>query len=173
MASSRGAEAARTDLRSSAAQKAADINAVIDVFSAQRLLVLGKDSIEILMTFCCRPGNSSGTGLEDDQLDRTLYSQMVTDADTMGHQPPGLLLLYRPGRLATIDAATSRWQDAPGRYPPLPATSKAFLSAAHHAARRGSQAAAEWFRHPRLADRTGGGGIGRRLQSACRGGPAT
>ena len=47
--------------------------------------------------------------------------------------------LYRPGRLATIDAATTRWQDAPTRYPPLPATSKAFLDAAHHAARRSTR----------------------------------
>ena len=31
--------------------------------------------------------------------------------------------LYRPGRLAAIDAAITRWQDAPTRYPPLPATS--------------------------------------------------
>ena len=44
--------------------------------------------------------------------------------------------LYRPGRAATIDAATTRWQDAPTRYPPLPAVSKAFLRAAQHAASR-------------------------------------
>ena len=44
-----------------------------------------------------------------------------------------------PGRLATIDAATTRWQNAPARYPPLSATSKAFLDAAHHAARRGAR----------------------------------
>ena len=43
------------------------------------------------------------------------------------------------GRLATIDAAATRWQDAPTRYPPLPATSQAFLGAAHHAARRGTR----------------------------------
>ena len=47
--------------------------------------------------------------------------------------------LYRPGRLATIDAAAARWQGAPARYPPLPATSEAFLGAAHHAARRATR----------------------------------
>ena len=47
--------------------------------------------------------------------------------------------LYRPGRLATIDAATSRWQDALTRYPPLSATSQAFLRAAHHTASRSTR----------------------------------
>ena len=55
---------------------------------------------------------------------------------TIAETPPNL---YRPGRLATIDAAVSRWQNAPARYPPLPATSKAFLDAAHHAARRSTR----------------------------------
>jgi hypothetical protein len=74
--------------------------------------------------------------LGDDQLDRTLWSQVVTDADTWHGNRRDSSYLYRPGRLATIDAAATRWQDAPTRYPPLPATSKAFLDAAHQAARR-------------------------------------
>ena len=91
------------------------------------------------MTCCCRPGNSSGTGSADDQLDRALYSQVVTDAHTWDSNGRDSSYLYRPGRLATIDAATTRWQNAPTRYPPLPATSKAFLGAAHHAARRSAR----------------------------------
>ena len=75
------------------------------------------------MTCCCRPGNSSGTGSETTRLDRALYSQVVTDADTWDDNGRDPSYLYRPGRLATIDAATTRWQDAPTRYPPLPATS--------------------------------------------------
>ena len=128
----------RTDLRSPAAQKAADIDAVIDVFSTQRLLVLGKDSVEISHDILLQAWKQLRDWLEDDQLDRTQYSQMVTDADTWDINRRDSSYLYRPGRLATIDAATSRWQDAPGRYPPLPATSQA-LSAAHHAARRGTR----------------------------------
>jgi hypothetical protein len=76
---------------------AADIDAVIDVFSAQRLLVLGEDSVEI-----------------------------AHDA------------LLHAWRLATVDTAAARWQGAPARYLPLPATSQAFLGAAHHAASRGT-----------------------------------
>ena len=73
------------------------------------------------------------------RLDRALYSQVVTDADTWDSNRRDSSYLYRPGRLATIDAATSRWQNAPTRYPPLPAVSKAFLRAAHHAARRSTR----------------------------------
>jgi hypothetical protein len=76
---------------------AADIDAVIGVFSAQRLLVLGEDSVEI-----------------------------AHDA------------LLHAWRLATVDTAAARWQGAPARYLPLPATSQAFLGAAHHAASRGT-----------------------------------
>jgi transcriptional regulator with XRE-family HTH domain len=55
----------RTDLHTPGAQMAADIDAVIDIFSAQRLLVLGRDAASrSLMTCCYRPGNSSGTGWE-------------------------------------------------------------------------------------------------------------
>ena len=74
--------------------------------------------------------------LGDDQLDRALYSQIVTDAETWDINRRDPSYLYRPGRLATIDAAITRWQDAPTRYPPLPAACTAFLRAAHHAASR-------------------------------------
>ena len=129
----------RTDLHSPGAQMAADIDAVIDIFSAQRLLVLGKDSVEISHDVLLQAWKQLRDWLGDDQLDRALYSQVVTDADTWDINRRDPSYLYRPGRLATIDAATSRWQDAPTRYPPLPATSQAFLRAAHHAARRSTR----------------------------------
>ena len=58
--------------------------------------------------------------LGDDQLDRALYSQVLTDADTWDENSRDSSYLYRAGRLATIDAATRRWRDMPARYPPLP-----------------------------------------------------
>ena len=118
---------------------AADIDAVIDVFSAQRLLVLGQDSVEISHDALLQAWKQLRDWLGDDQLDRALYSQVITDADTWDSNGRDSSYLYRPGRLATIDAATTRWQDAPTRYPPLPATSTAFLDAAHHAARRNTR----------------------------------
>ena len=112
------------------------IDAVIDVFSARRLLSLGGDSVEISHDVLLRAWKQLQDWLGDDQLDRALYSQVITDArtwDTSGREPS---YLYRPGRLAAIATAAARWANTPTRYPPLPPTSTAFLRAAHSAAHR-------------------------------------
>ena len=118
---------------------AADIDTVISVFSAQRLLVLGHDSIEISHDALLQAWKQLRDWLGDDQLGRALYSQVITDAATWDGNGRDPAYLYQPGRLATIDAAAARWQDAPARYPRLPATSETFLGAAHHAARRAAR----------------------------------
>jgi len=104
--------------------------------STQRLLILGHDSVEISHDALLQAWKQLRDWLADDQLDRVLYSQIVTDASTWDRNRRDSSYLYRPGRLAAIDAAAARWQNAPTRYSPLPATSKEFLDAAHHAARR-------------------------------------
>jgi len=129
----------RTDLRSSEAETAADIDAVIDIFSAHRLLVLGKDSIEISHDVLLRAWKQLRAWLEDDQLDRVLYSQVATDAQIWDNNRRDSSYLYRPGRLATVDAAALHWQEASTRYPPLSATTEAFLRAAHNAAARSTR----------------------------------
>ena len=129
----------RADLHAPGSPMAANIDAVIDLFSAQRLLVLGRDSVEISHDALLQAWKQFRDWLGDDQLDRALYSQVTTDADTWDSNGRDSSYLYRPGRLATIAAAASRWQDAPTRYPPLSATSQAFLDAAHHAARRSTR----------------------------------
>ena len=129
----------RADLSTPGTQTAADVNAVIGVFSAQRLLVLGEGSVEIAHDALLDAWKQLRDWLGDDQLDRALYSQVVTDAATWESSGRDSAYVYRPGRLAAIDAASARWQGAPTRYPPLPATSGAFLRAAHHAARRATR----------------------------------
>ena len=129
----------RADLRSPGSPMAADIDAAIDVFSAQRLLVLGEDSVEICHDALLQAWKQLRDWLGDDQLDRALYSQVLTDADTWNSSGRDSSYLYRAGRLATIGAATTRWQAAPTRYPPLTGTARAFLDAAHHAARRSTR----------------------------------
>jgi WD40 repeat protein/transcriptional regulator with XRE-family HTH domain len=129
----------KTDLRSMGAETAADVNAVIDIFSTRRLLVLGEDSVEISHDVLLHAWTQLRDWLGDDQLDRALYSQVVSDARTWDMNRRDSSYLYRPGRLAAIDAAVTRWQEAPTRYAPLPATGKAFLRAAHHAADRSTQ----------------------------------
>ena len=90
MASSRGAGAAGPICAPREPQMAADIDAVIDVFSARRLLVLGQDSVEISHDVLLQAWKQLRDWLGDDQLDRALYSQVVTDADTWDSQRPGL-----------------------------------------------------------------------------------
>jgi len=103
------------------------------------LLVLGEDSVEISHDALLQAWTQLRDWLEDDQLDRSLYSQVITDADTWDANRRDSSYLYQPRRLAAIDAAATRWRSASTRYPPLPATAQAFLDAAHHAARRGAR----------------------------------
>jgi transcriptional regulator with XRE-family HTH domain len=126
----------RTDLRFPGTQTAADIDAVIDVFSAHRLLVLGRDWVEIAHDLLLQAWEQLRGWLGGDQPDRVLYGQIITDAQTWESNGRNASYLYWPGRLAIIDAATARWQAAPARYPPLSVTSTAFLRAGHVAARR-------------------------------------
>ncbi len=129
----------RADLTSQGSRLAADANAVIGVFATQRLLVLGQDSVEIAHDVLLQAWKQLRDWLGDDQLDRALYSQVISDAATWDGHGRDPAYLYRPGRLATVDVAAARWQGAPARYFPLPATASAFLGAGHHAARRATQ----------------------------------
>ena len=126
----------RTDLQSAGAQRTADIDAVIDLFSAQRLLVLGEGSVEIAHDALLQSWKQLRDWLADNQLDHALYSQVVADAHTWDLNRRDASYLYQPGRLATIDAAASRWKDATTRYPSLPSIADAFLAAARRTASR-------------------------------------
>ena len=121
---------------SPAPQITADIDAVIDVFSARRLLILGADgTVEICHDVLLQAWKQLLEWLGDDQVDRALYSQVRTDADTWDEKGQDSSYLYRAGRLATIDAATRRWREMPDRYPALPGIGK-FLDASNRAKRR-------------------------------------
>ena len=71
----------KTDLRAPGTP-AADLDAVIDIFSAQRLLVLGQDGVEISHDVLLQAWKQLRDWLGNDQLDRALYSQVVIDAQT-------------------------------------------------------------------------------------------
>jgi len=107
----------RADLQSPGSPMAADIDAVIDTFSAHRLLVLGQDSVEISHDMLLQAWRQLRDWLGDDQVDRVLYSQVVTDAHTWDRNGRDSSYLYRAGQLATVDAAAARWRNAPARYP--------------------------------------------------------
>jgi WD40 repeat protein len=129
----------RAELHLPGPKLAADIDAVIDRFAVHRLLVLGTGSVEISHDILLQAWRQFRDWLGDDQLDRALYSQVITDARTWDLNRRDSSYLYQPGRLASIDAAAARWKDAPTRYPPLAATSEAFLRTAHRAASRSTR----------------------------------
>ncbi len=111
----------RADLRSPEPRLAADIDAVIESFSARRLLVLGTDSIEISHDMLLSAWKQFRDWLGDDQLDRVLYSQVVTDARTWDVNRRDSSYLYRPGL-----ARHHRRRRGPlaGRAHPLPAATR-------------------------------------------------
>jgi len=74
-------QCSRTDLHP-AGEQSADIDAVVDIFSAHRLLVLGQDGVEIAHDVLLQAWKQLRDWLGDDQLDRALYSQVLNDAQT-------------------------------------------------------------------------------------------
>ena len=152
----------RTDLHS-AAEQIADINAVIDIFSAHRLLVLGQDSVEIVPRRAVA-GLEAAPGMARRRPDRPRPVQPGCHRrGHLGQQPPGLLLPV-PARSARrhqrghdqlaecahpLPAATRRRQGVPS------------CRAPRRASRR--PAAAERFRDPCRSGRPGDGRIRRSL----------
>jgi hypothetical protein len=125
-----------SDLRPAGSQTADDIQAVINAFAARRLLILGDDNVEISHDVLLHAWKQLRDWLGNDRVDRIIYSQFITDADTWNSHRRDPSYLYSRGRLTTVEAAVARWAAAPTRYPPLPAISAEFLDAIRRAARR-------------------------------------
>jgi WD40 repeat protein len=114
-----------------------DVVAVLDAFAAERLLTLGVGTVEISHEVLLTAWKQFRDWLDEDQLDRVLYSQILNDArrwDTSGGDP---YYLYGAGRLAVIKTAITSWASTRSHYPPLPAVCTAFLNASRKAARHG------------------------------------
>ena len=129
----------RAELYLSYAEHKEDVDAVIRIFSSQRLIVLGQDDIEISHDALLESWTKLREWLGADRLDRTQYSQVVSDADTWDSHRRDPSYLYRSNRLAAIEAAADRWTQNPRRYPPLPHVSEAFIRAARSAQQRSAQ----------------------------------
>jgi WD40 repeat protein len=113
-----------------------DVEAVLEAFAAERLLTLGAGTVEISHEVLLTAWKQLQGWLDEDQLGRIQYSQIVSDSRSWLSNGCSPSYLYRAGRLAVITAATTRWAENPLRYPPLPPTGASFLDASHRAARR-------------------------------------
>ena len=118
------------------AHPAGDIDAVVGIFAARRLLVLADTSVEISHDVLLQAWKQLREWLAEDHLGRALHSQVVSDAHLWDTNQRAPSYLYQPGRLAEIATAATRWAATPTHYPPLAPTAVAFLDAAHRAARR-------------------------------------
>ena len=125
-----------SDLWPAGSQAIGDIQAVVNAFAARRLLILGDDNVEISHDVLLHAWQQLRDWLGNDQVDRIIYSQFITDADMWDSNRRDPSYLYSRGRLAIVEAAVARWAAAPTRYPPLSAISAEFFDAIRHAARR-------------------------------------
>ena len=108
----------RTDLSAPGALIRADVDAVIEIFSAHRLLTLGQVTVEISHDVLFQAWKQLRTGWETTSSTGSYTARLLptrSSRDGNGRDPS---YLYRPGRLATIDAASGRWRAAPTRHAP-------------------------------------------------------
>jgi hypothetical protein len=130
--------ATRAELTAGAAMgaSAADVDAVLEAFAAERLLMLGDDYAEISHEVLLTAWGKLRAWLDGDKIDMARYSRLTADARDWDASKRPWSYLYRPERLEEAEAAAKRWASAPGRYPALGPVAQAFLGAARHAARR-------------------------------------
>ena len=143
-----------------------DVDAVVDAFSAQRLLVLGAEDVEISHDILLQTWKQLRDWLGDDQIDRALHSQVVTDARTWDTNGRDSSYLYRPGRLTDIDAAVTRWRNAPNSLSAAPRPQRGVPQCRAPRCTPGRPMAAECLHRPGPAGRSGNSSISRGLLPA-------
>lgn len=115
------------------------IDAVLDAFATQRLIVLDDGRAQIAHDALLTAWPRLRGWLEDDQASWVLHAQLTEDAGAWAGSAQDPSFLYRGTQLAAARQATARWQASPGRYPALTATQQAFLDASEKASARSSR----------------------------------
>ena len=115
----------------------AEVGAVLDAFTRNRLLVLGTDSAEIAHDVVLQAWPRLRDWLEEDQASLILYGQLAEDTARWRQNRKDSSLLYRGVQLAAAQEATRVWAADPGRYPALTTGEADFLRASGRAATGG------------------------------------
>jgi len=129
---------AREDLAANADQ--ADLAAVLDAFTDQRMLVVDNGTVEIAHEALLSSWPRLRGWLDADHADRTTFSHLLDDATTWQHQHRDRSFTYRGTQLDTVLDATGRWQKDPDRYPEFastPAIAEFLAASRHHVALAG------------------------------------
>ena len=130
----------RADLYSGLAHAdQAQVDAVLEAFAAERLIVLDEDTAQISHDVLLQAWPRLSAWLDEDRASWILYGQLADAAaawhDT--HDDPSFL--YRGSHLTALQQAVTRWSANPARFPALTATQRDFLHASGRAATRGSR----------------------------------
>ena len=117
----------------------ADIDAVLNAFAAERLIVLDEDTAQLSHDVLLRAWPRLRGWLEEDQTDWIMYGQLADAAAAWRDSRQDPSFLYRGAQLATLQQAVARWCANPARSPALTGTQGAFLEASERAAARSSR----------------------------------
>ncbi|MFF3442661.1 NACHT and WD repeat domain-containing protein [Streptosporangium sp. NPDC002721] len=128
-----------------------DLDAVVEAFTGQRLMVADGDGVEPAHDMLLTAWPRLAGWLQADRDDQILYGQLRADATDWSRNGRDPSFLYGGGRLAALLQARARWQADPQRYPPLPALAGDFLSACVQAAEHAARTAARRRRLARSA----------------------
>jgi WD40 repeat protein len=116
-----------------------DIDAVLDAFAAERLVVLDGDRAQISHDVLLRAWPRLRGWLEEDQASWILYGQLADAAASWRDSRNDPSFLYRGTPLTAIEQAVTRWSENPARYPALTGTQRDFLHASERAVTRSSR----------------------------------
>ncbi|MFI0421283.1 hypothetical protein [Spongiactinospora sp. 9N601] len=113
-----------------------DTEKVLEVFTGQRLVVVGDRTMELAHDVLVAGWPRLRGWLEEGQADRVLYGQVVEDAAEWQANGRDPAYLYKGTRLALAQKAGLVWREAPQHFAPLPAAAAEFLQAGARAEAR-------------------------------------
>ncbi|MER5326641.1 AAA family ATPase [Streptosporangium roseum] len=138
----------RDELR---AVQAENLNAVLDAFTGQRLLVADGDTVELAHDMLLTAWPRLAGWLQADQADQILYGQLREDASDWNRNGRDPSFLYLGNRLDAVRRAHARWRAGPQLHPPLGGMTGDFLAASEQAAAHAERSAIRLRRLARLA----------------------
>ncbi|HEY6278581.1 MAG TPA: AAA family ATPase [Streptosporangiaceae bacterium] len=114
----------------------AQVDAVLEAFAAERLIVLNEDTAQISHDALLQAWPKLRAWLEEDQASWILYGQLADAATDWHDNNSDPSFLYRGSHLTTLQQAATQWSANPARYPALTGTQRDFLQASERAAIR-------------------------------------
>jgi WD40 repeat protein len=116
-----------------------DIDAVLEAFAAERLVVLDGNSAQLSHDVLLRDWPRLRGWLEEDRASWILYGQLADDATAWHENHDDASFLYGGTHLTALQQAATQWSADPQRFPALTGVQRDFLHASERAATRRSR----------------------------------